>query len=66
MYGLNSHVASGYHNGQHRYKTFSQLQKVLWDSTAEDYRSIKYEGDCIVQPLHCTDDIFIVTQLVSW
>lgn len=29
-------MASGYHNGQHRYGTFPSLQKVLLDSTMLD------------------------------
>lgn len=46
----------------HNYRNYcgTASQKITESS------SIRVLGDCVVQPLHFTDDLFIVTQLVSW
>ena len=51
-----AHVASGYHTGQHRYRTFPSLHKAVLNSSALEHNSNTGEvvGSALTQPLSQT------------
>lgn len=52
FYALQSHMTSGYHSEPCRYRTFLLQQKVLLDSTAQEYQILDAVQICICMYSH--------------